>query len=88
MFGAHASPWTRTGSRIGGRSPIDAGSRPTHDSAVNSGGTSAMGIACIARSPSAIARIASDRRARHVSPTASSPGTASVTSHCASSSSP
>ena len=81
VFGAHASPWTTTGTSIGGRGPSEDGCRPTQTCPVHSAGKSSIGIAWIARSPAAIARIASLRRARHSSPTAGPPGTPSVSSH-------
>ena len=74
VFGAHASPCTSTGSTTAGRAPSVSGLRPTQDCAVKAAGKSSMGIAWIARSPCAIARIASGRRARHSSPTAQTAG--------------
>ena len=68
--------------------PSEGGCRPTQTCPVHSAGKSSMGMAWIARSPAAIARIASFRRARHWSPTAGPPGTPSVSNHCASRSVP
>jgi hypothetical protein len=85
VLGAQASPWTRTGApSSGGRSPIDGGVRATQTSWAQAVGKSWIGMAWMARRPSAMAWMASDRRARHVSPTAISPGTGSVRSHWAS----
>ena len=50
---------------MGGRRPSAGGCRPTQTCAAQSPGKSSMGMAWIARSPVAMALIASGRRARH-----------------------
>ena len=88
VFGAQASPCTITGSSSGGRGPSSDGVRPTQLLRVHCAGKSSTGSACRARSPVAMARSASGRRACHTGPIACSPGRAAVTSHCASASLP